>query len=712
MKLKLKSKGLLPRLLLYNSLLVLLVCSLLYFFGTAWNRLDYQALDFLYRYNIDDPEFIRKSDDVILLNVTSESYKYFGSNILKRESLAEVNNVLAELAPAAVMYDVIFLAEGEDEGDRLFEESLKNLEKIYLPVGIEPSSAPVNFRKGNGDFYQKLNTDYNFRPKEVNEGSPFRGARALVQLDRFSTLSSGSGHLTVVADADGVFRHIPLLIRIDSTLFPSISLTMFLDYLDVPLDSVIVNWGESITIKSGLSRYVDKDIVIPIDVQGQTYIPYPSYWSDFPRMMDAHNLIKYYQDPDMQGDLLSYYEGKFVLIGDVSEGISDLGQTQLEDNVPLVLIHASVLNAFLNDGFFSKTPEMLVFFILLVAGFLFTASSLLKSNIPFYSLGILSVIVLFAVTNHFFTAHHLIPVATLFIGITTTFLGTLIILQILSNQEQVFIKNAFSKYVPEKVVDKLIDNPSQLQLGGEERLVTILFSDIKDFTKISEDISPAMLGRLINGYLTEMTRIVLEQGGIIDKYIGDGILAEFGVPLFTDDHAEKALRAALKMQQQLPHLNERWQAEGLSTVSVRIGINTGHVIAGNMGSEQVFDYTVLGDPVNLASRLEGANKLYGSKILISEFTLAYINKNDYIIRPLDKLTVKGKSQAVLVYEVIGYASEKIPAKDQEYYNLYTEAFNLFIQGDHTGSEKLLRQILSGRDDDPAALNLLKKLNLT
>ncbi len=711
MKLRLKSKGLIPRLLLYNALVTIVICSILYFGDITWNRLDYQALDFFYRFNIKDSSFLKKTEDVILLNVTSESYRYFGTNILKRESLGEVNNVLAELSPAAVMYDMIFAYPGDEYGDSLFESSLGGLDKIYLPVGISLSEQPTPFKWRDGEFYNRIKNKTGRAPKELNRGTTFYGIRALVQLDRFSEKSANFGHLSVNTDPDGVFRHVPLVIKLDSIVLPSISLTIFLDYLEVPLDSLIIMWGDYVKINKGASRYVEKDIFVPIDRNGQTYIPYPSVWQEFPRMMEAHNLLKYYRDPEMQGDLVTYYEGKFVLIGDVSEGISDLGQTQLEDNVPLVLIHASMLNAFLTDGFFRNLSIYITILSLILIGILFSFATILKSNLPFYITGFLSMISIILIGNYSLQAHLLIPVSTLFIGASTIFLGKLIILQILSNQEQIFIKNAFSKYVPEKVVEKLIDDPAQMKLRGEERLVTILFSDIKDFTKISEKIEPAQLVKLINQYLTEMTKIVLDNGGIIDKYIGDGILAEFGVPIFSDDHAEKALKTALEMQNSIPELNARWKSEGLPEISIRVGVNTGKVIAGNMGSDQVFDYTVLGDAVNLAARLEGANKLYGSGILISEFTLNHIDPANYLIRPLDKLVVKGKSQAVIVYEVYGDGGTLLAEYDKSYLAQFNAAVQLFLAGNYDGCLAELKVIAENQPDDLPTKNLIDKINL-
>jgi adenylate cyclase len=214
----------------------------------------------------------------------------------------------------------------------------------------------------------------------------------------------------------------------------------------------------------------------------------------------------------------------------------------------------------------------------------------------------------------------------------------------------------FSKYVPARVVDEIIRNPELLTLGGEERELTVLFSDIESFTTISEGMTPRELADHLNDYLTAMSQIILDHQGIIDKFEGDAIMAEFGAPVYFEDHARCACLAALESQEHLTELGERWEKEGLHAWKARIGIHTGDMIVGNMGSRELFDYTVLGDNVNLGARLEVSNKIYGTRIMISEATLIQAGE-DFVVRELDDLVVRGRTKPVRVFELVATRSD-------------------------------------------------------
>lgn len=225
------------------------------------------------------------------------------------------------------------------------------------------------------------------------------------------------------------------------------------------------------------------------------------------------------------------------------------------------------------------------------------------------------------------------------------------------DKERQEIQKTFSLYLAPEYIDELVNNPEKLALGGEERELTIFFSDIRGFSSISEQLSVKDLVELLNEYLTAMTDIVMETKGVVDKYIGDAVMAFWGAPLRDEEHAKHAVGAGLRMLEVLKELNVGWQKRGWPEMKIGIGINTGEAMVGNMGSKRRFNYTLMGDNVNLASRLEGLTKYYGAKIIVSEKTFESV-KGEFCGRLLDRVAVKGKKQPVNIYEVLGRKNEE------------------------------------------------------
>jgi adenylate cyclase len=324
-----------------------------------------------------------------------------------------------------------------------------------------------------------------------------------------------------------------------------------------------------------------------------------------------------------------------------------------------VEIHANMLQMILSENYLYSFPylgELLILLVLSALVFLITRFfTTFKGIFLVFILLVFYFVVSFVIFGQWNT---IIQVSTPILVIVLAYGGHTVYRYVLSQHEKRMITGAFAHYVPAKVVDQILENPDRLTLGGEEREVTVMFTDVVGFTSISEKLTPAELVKLLNEYLTEMTDIVLAHDGIIDKYEGDAIMAEFGVPVPYDNHAYMACKSAVEMQKKLVKLREKWKKEERPELRARIGINTGEVIIGNMGSRDVFDYTVMGDHVNLGSRLEGANKFYGTYIMISEFTYDHV-KDDFYTRELDLIKVKGKDQPIKVFQLITSKKDKI-----------------------------------------------------
>jgi adenylate cyclase len=383
---------------------------------------------------------------------------------------------------------------------------------------------------------------------------------------------------------------------------------------------------------------------------------------------------------DDPGDSTSGIPPGLLYSGDLRDKIVMIGATmkELHDDFPTpylevrdaqgrsskvltngVEIHANTLNMILNQRYLRQLSfwwQLAILLLLAISVYLIT-----RFLPTFWGILITVMVALVYFTLAFVSFSFwstIIEISTPLLVIAFAYLGQTVYQYILSQKEKRWIQEAFSHYVPEKVVKEIVKNPDKLKLGGQEQVVTVLFSDIAGFTPISEKLTPAELVHLLNEYLTEMTDIILANEGIIDKYEGDAIMAEFGIPVSYDNHPYMACKAALQMQQRLKFLRQKWQDAGKPDIRARIGINTGNVIVGNMGSRDVLDYTVMGDNVNLGARLESANKFYGTGIMISDFTYEYI-KNDFYTRELDLIRVVGKAKPIKVYELIAFKDDKL-----------------------------------------------------
>jgi adenylate cyclase len=276
------------------------------------------------------------------------------------------------------------------------------------------------------------------------------------------------------------------------------------------------------------------------------------------------------------------------------------------------------------------------------------------------------------------------------------YLGITVYRYITEEREKKKIRGAFQYYLTASVVNEILKDPNKLKLGGDKKNLSVMFSDIRGFTSISEKLSPENLVQLLNKYLTAMTNIVFKYDGLLDKYIGDAVMAVFGAPLDQPDHARRACLTAIEMMTELRRLQIKWKAEGWPEIDIGIGINTGDMVVGNMGSEMRFDYTVMGDSVNLASRLEGTNKEYGTNIIISEFTYEVI-KEDFFCRELDAVRVKGKKLPVRIFELLGEAKDK--AQWQEFAAIFQHALELYRGGKWDEAIAAFNRVLGLKPDD-------------
>lgn len=448
------------------------------------------------------------------------------------------------------------------------------------------------------------------------------------------------GSVKGIQDEDAIIRRNKPFYVFDNRLVPALGIAAFLaSEPDVRLEL------RNNTIKIG-------DSIVPIDRKGNAVIKYrgPSQTHktcSAAAVIQSELRIAAGEKPVLDP---SFFKDSYVFIGTSAQGDKDLRPTPISENYPGVEIHATILDNLLANDFIKPFPEFLTVLIAIIlavttAVTIRHASSALRVSlfaIIFSGIPIITGLVLYTQNLWF-------PVAVQTTGALLASAIALTVNYAVEGKQKRFIKGAFRQYLSPAVIEQLIQNPDNLKLGGAARELSILFSDVQGFTGISESLSPEQLTSLLNKYLTAMTDIIMEQGGTIDKYEGDAIIAFWNAPLDMADHAARAVRAAIMCGNKLDEMREGLEKEYGRKLYARIGLNTGMVVAGNMGSNQRFNYTFLGDAGNLASRLEGVNKQFGTFIMISEQTK---NKagGEFAYREISRIQVVGRKEPVRVYE--------------------------------------------------------------
>jgi adenylate cyclase len=465
--------------------------------------------------------------------------------------------------------------------------------------------------------------------------------------------------------------------KVQDAFIPSATLALALRYWNVPFNRIEVDLGKAIIIPDPM--YFDKKlnvwkplekkgkiqslVKIPIDQNAAMKINYagPSSASKpyLQQTYDVRNFSGYVlRSPGLNQATWPHSLGmqnKLVLVGAFSNGMASD-----EKNTPFgpmfgVEIQANALNSILTQNFLHPTPVPLDILILLICVALATLISSRLSAIRSTVILVVSLLIIFIISLYLFDVWGLeVSLSVWGTGVILTYTSVILFRLLTEEKDKKRIRQMFSRYVSPEVVDRVLESPPEL--GGIDREVTIFFSDVRGFTGLSEKLSSQQLVQQLNEYFTEMTEILLKFKGTLDKYIGDAIMGFWGAPIEQPDHALAACRCAVAMSQGLKRLNSRWPED--RRMNIGIGINSGIVTVGNMGSQGRMNYTVSGDHVNLAARLEGANKEYGTQIIISESTYAQV-KEHVIARELDIIRVKGKNKSVLIYELLDVKDQGI-----------------------------------------------------
>lgn len=468
--------------------------------------------------------------------------------------------------------------------------------------------------------------------------------------------STHQGWINILLDEDGFVRQLPIFTESDKGVFDAFSLAVSRIYLKTePLSYRISegNFDFSKDISIPVSQKTDKNANEEVNLMNINYFAEPNQF----RQISFVDLING-KLVDKKGEKIDFKD-KIVLIGPTAIDLQDdyLSPVSSGIRMPGVEIHANAIQTLIT-GKFLRDQSALSFWIIIVGllGVNLIIFSFLKVR---YALIVVigEIIGMIIAGILAYELRFLVNVVHPILIILSSFIGTYLLRFIMEQKERKFIEGAFGRYVNKTIVKQIQNDPSMLKLGGAKVDLTIMFSDIAGFTTISEQFTPEELVSFLNEYLGEMTEIIMNGQGTLDKYEGDAIMAFWNAPLPQHNHALNTCLAALENQKKLAELRKKWAKVGMPEMHVRIGINTGEAVVGNMGSKNRFNYTAMGDNVNLASRLEGINKQYGTYLMISEYTYEAV-KDAFFCRELDDLRVKGKKAAVKVYELMAKKGEE------------------------------------------------------
>ena len=634
----------------------------------TWDR---KAIDRLFLFRASSPHFQPQyNNNIVHVDITDTSLQRLGTFYLNRSHYARVIRNLGKMNVSAQTYDFIFAARFDHEQDRALIDATREAGNVYFGLAFKLSERKdlrrLNLRSDSKHEPYIERTKWNV----IVDGDPddlYRGIKPLMTFPELASVSKGLGYLNLKTDPDGVNRRMPLLVRYEEAFYPSFAFRVISDYLNVPPDKIIIRPGKSIILKDAKRPRESSghDIMIPIDQHGNMLINFIGPWGSMKHynFADLFYALDDRDEMEMWQDELS---GKIVIISEVTTGTADLGPVPTDADFISSGIHANTIHTILQESFLRELSSRAMFAIEIVLLLIVLLLSLEFSSL-YFSLGTTAIAVCyvgiggicFLYGNLIF--HIIRPLFTLALAVASI----VVYRYVRAEKDRNFIRRTFGRYLTDEVVDELLGSPDGLKMSGETREVTFLVSDLRGFTVLSARLSPHEVVNILNRYLKQMVEIIARYRGTVDEIQGDGILVFFGAPLSAADDPERAGACAIEMQNAMMGINAEQQRLNLPELSMGIGINSGEVVVGNIGSEKRAKYSAIGTPINTAYRIESYT--VGGQILISPSTYQKIQSHA-LVQDTMEVRFKGVDHPVTLYDINGIKGKyevSLPEKAHE-----------------------------------------------
>ena len=663
-----------------------------------FKRLESLAYDLRLKFTMPDT----KDDRIIIIDIDEKSLASIGRWPWSRNQIAfMLDNLFDYYQIAIVGIDIVFAERDESSGLKVLEQlGRRDLKNDALYQNILPELR-TQFDYNNL-FVQKIKgrkvvLGYGFSsdpgritgalPPPVFTAKTLKAGNHFIEMTGYSANlpelqnnAHNAGHFNSYVDSDGVSRRVPILLDYKGSYYEALSVAMVRSFLgDTPMP-----------LKAGFGSNTNKlewlgiDVFrVPLDERATALIPYRGPEGSFKYISAVDILQKKINKEELKGGI--------ILIGSTATGLMDLRSTPVAPVFPGVEIHANMIAGILDQNI-KQIPDyvgvvecLLLCLIGLIMAFFLPFLNPLKSLL----ISLLMLFITIGINAWAWHANMVLPLASSMLMIPLLFAVNMSWGFFAETRTKYHLTRLFGQYVPKELVAEMSRSPENFTIEGESRDMTVLFSDVRSFTTISEGMQPKELTKLMNEYMTPMTHVIQKHRGTIDKYIGDAIMAFWGAPLHDDEHPRNAVLAALDMQATIEALRPQFIQKGWPEIKIGVGVNTGIMRVGNMGSEFRMAYTVMGDAVNLGSRLEGITKQYGVGVIVGETTRNAVS--DIVFRELDRVRVKGKDQPVIIYEPIGLETQIDPAVKEEL-RLFHDALSLYRGMSWDAAEQTLLEL--------------------